>query len=112
MLLAGSGDRFRPLLVLAHAYWYQCRWQDGALLQEEALQLARFPAREALVRYEIGRRFFDERRYLDAAAEFDWASDLYRAAGHERLARVCRQALERARRGPLPDPGTGRSDAD
>lgn len=98
LLLAGSKERFRPLLVLAHAYWYQCHWRDAALLQEEALQLARFPAREALVRYEIGRRFFDERRYRDAAAEFDWASDLYRTAGHKRLARVCRQALDRARR--------------
>jgi tetratricopeptide (TPR) repeat protein len=98
LLLAGSRERFRPLLVLAHAYWYQYRWQEASLLQEEALRLARFPAREALVRYEIGRRLFDEGRYRDAAAEFDWASDLYRTAGHKRLARVCRQALERTRR--------------
>jgi tetratricopeptide (TPR) repeat protein len=107
LLLAGSRDRFRPLLVLAHACWYQYRWQEAALLQEEALRLARFPAREALVRYEIGRRFFDEGRYRDAAAEFDWASDLYRTAGHERLARVCRQALERTRR-ILPLPGSAK----
>jgi tetratricopeptide (TPR) repeat protein len=98
LLLAGSRERFRPLLVLAHACWYQYRWQEASLLQEEALRLARFPAREALVRYEIGRRLFDEGRYRDAAAEFDWASDLYRTAGHKRLARVCRQALERTRR--------------
>lgn len=97
LLLAGSRERFRPLVVLAHACWYQCHWQEAALLQEEALRLARFPAREALVRFEIGRRFFDEGRYRDAAAEFDWASDLYRAAGHERLARVCQQARERTR---------------
>lgn len=98
LLLAGSKEKFRPLLVLAHARWYQHHWQEAALLQEEALRLARLPAREALVRYEIGRRFFDEGRYRDAAAEFDWASDLYRTAGHERLARVCKQSLERARR--------------
>jgi tetratricopeptide (TPR) repeat protein len=96
-LLASSRDRFRPLLVLAHARWFQYQWRQAALLQEEALRLARSPAREALVRYEIGRRFFDEGRYRDATAELDWAHDLYRTAGHKRLARVCRQGLERAR---------------
>jgi hypothetical protein len=96
-LLAGSRDRFRPLLVLAHALQYHYQWHEAALLQEEALRLARSPAREALVRYEIGRRFFDEGRYRDAAAELDWAHDLYRTAGHERLARVCRHALQRTR---------------
>jgi hypothetical protein len=97
VLLTGSTDRFRPLLVLAHAYQRQYQWHKAALLQEEALHLARSPAREALVRYEIGRRFFDEALYRDAAAELEWAYDLYRTAGRERLARVCRQALHRAR---------------
>jgi tetratricopeptide (TPR) repeat protein len=96
-LLAGSTDRFRALLVLAHAYQRQYRWHEAARLQEEALRLARSPAGEALVRYEIGRRFFDEALYRDAAAELEWAYDLYRTAGRERLARVCLQALERAR---------------
>jgi hypothetical protein len=96
-LLSGSTDRFRPLLVLAHAYQRQYRWHEAALLQEEALRLARSPAREAMVRYEIGRRFFDEALYRDAAAELEWAYDLYRAAGRERLAKVCWQALQRAR---------------
>lgn len=96
-LLAGSADRFRPLLVLAHAYQRQYRWHEAALLQEEALRLAHSPAMEALVRYELGRRFFDEALYRDAAAELEWAYDLYRTAGRERLARVCRQALQRAR---------------
>lgn len=98
LLLAGSREKFRPLLVLAHAHRYQYHWQDAALLQEQALRLARFPAREALVRYEIGRRFFDEGRHRDAAGEFDWAAGLYRAAGQERWARVCWQALERTRK--------------
>lgn len=97
-LLDGARDRFRPLLVLAHARWYQYQWHEAALLQEEALQLARTPTMEALVRYEIGRRFLDEGRYRDAAVELDWAYDLYRTAGQERLARVCRQGLERTRR--------------
>ncbi|WP_427008664.1 hypothetical protein [Pseudarthrobacter sp. H2] len=97
LLLSGSRERLRPLLVLAHARWFQYQWHEAALLHEQALRLARFPAREALVRYEIGRCFFDEGRYADAAAELDWACGLYRAAGHERLARVCRQALDRAR---------------
>ncbi|WP_454700020.1 hypothetical protein [Arthrobacter humicola] len=96
-LLANSTDRFRPLLVLAHAYQRQYRWNEAARLQEEALRLARSPAREALVRYEIGRRLFDEALYRDAAAELEWAYDLYRTAGRERLARVCHQALQRAR---------------
>jgi hypothetical protein len=86
-----------PLLVLAHAYQRRYRWHEAALLQEEALRLAHSPATEALVRYEIGRRFFDEALYRDAAAELEWVYDLYRTAGRERLARVCLQALQRAR---------------
>jgi hypothetical protein len=97
VLLSGSADRFRPLLVLAHACWRSHRWHESALLQEEALRLASSPAREALVRYEIGVRFFDEALYRDAAAELEWAYDLYRTAGRERIARLCLRALERAR---------------
>jgi tetratricopeptide (TPR) repeat protein len=96
-LLTASTDRFRPLLVLAHAYQRQYRWHEAARLQEEALRMAGSPAREALVRYEIGRRFFDEALYRDAAAELEWAYDLYRTAGRVRLARVCLQGLQRAR---------------
>jgi hypothetical protein len=106
-LLAGSADRFRPLLVLAHACQSSHRWHEAALLQEEALRLAWSPAREALVRYEIGVRFFDEALYRDAAAELEWAYDLYRTAGRERLARVCRRALERARDVLAASPVTG-----
>jgi hypothetical protein len=106
-LLAGSADRFRPLLVLAHACRRSHRWHETALLQEEALRLASSPAREALVRYEIGVRFFDEALYRDAAAELEWAYDLYRAAGRERIARLCLPALNRAREvlalSPIPD---------
>ncbi len=97
VLLAESTDRFRPLLVLAQAYQRQYQWNDAARLQEEALCLARSQAREALVRYQIGRRLFDEARYKEAAAEFEWAHDLYRTAGRQRLAGVSRQALNRAR---------------
>ena len=97
VLLADSHDRFRPLLVLAHAYQRQYRWHKAAKLQEEALRLADTPAREALVRHQIGRRLFDEARYRDAAAEFEWASDLYRSSGRDRLAAVSRQAMTRAR---------------
>lgn len=97
VLLAGSADRFRPLLVLAHACRRSHRWHEAALLQEEALRLASSPAREALVRYEIGVRFFDQALYRDAAAELEWAYDLYRAAGRARIARLCLPALERTR---------------
>ncbi|MGY2747683.1 hypothetical protein [Arthrobacter sp. UYCu723] len=97
VLLAGSADRFRPLLVLAHACRRSRRWHETALLQEEALRLASSPAREALVRYKIGVRFFDEALYRDAAAELEWAYDLYRAAGRERIATLCLPTLERAR---------------
>ncbi|MBT2598009.1 hypothetical protein J7I92_22845 [Arthrobacter sp. ISL-72] len=96
-LLTNSTDRFRPLLVLAHAYQRQYQWHEAARMQEDALRLARSPAREALVRYEIGRRLFDEALYRDAAAELEWAHDLYRTTVRERLARVCDQALKRAR---------------
>ncbi|WP_104044472.1 hypothetical protein [Arthrobacter sp. ZGTC412] len=50
VLLAGAADRFRPLLVLAHACRLSHRWHEMALLQEEALRHASSPAREALVR--------------------------------------------------------------
>ena len=96
-LSLGESLRFRPLLVLAHAYQRRYRWHEDARLQEDALRLARSPAREALVRYEIGSRLFEEALYRDAAAELEWAHDLYCTAGRERLARVCHQALQRAR---------------
>jgi hypothetical protein len=97
VLLADSQDRFRPVLVLAHAYQRQYRWHKTAKLQEEALRLADTPVREALVRHQIGRRLFDEARYRDAAAEFEWASDLYRTSGRDWSATVSRQAMDRAR---------------
>lgn len=97
LLLAHSRDRFRPLLVLAHAYQRQYRWHKAAKLHEEALRLAGSATREALVRHQIGRRLFDEARYADAAAEFEWAYDLYRTAGRARLAEASRQAMIRAR---------------
>ena len=96
-LLESSEDCFKPLLVLAHAHQRRYRWGDAARLQEEALRLAATGTREALVRHHIGRRLFDEARYGDAAAEFEWASDLYRAAGRVRLAEVSRQAALRSR---------------
>jgi tetratricopeptide (TPR) repeat protein len=96
-LLADSQDRFRPLLVLAQAYRRQYRWHEAAKLHEDALRMAATPAREALVRHQIGLRLFDEARYRDAAAEFEWACDLYRTSGRYRLAKVSRQAMKRAR---------------
>ncbi|MDP9890576.1 hypothetical protein [Pseudarthrobacter enclensis] len=97
LLLAGAGDRFRPLLVLAQAYQRQYRWHKVAKLHEEALRLAGTPTREAHVRHQIGRRLFEEGRYRDAAAEFEWASDLYQSGGRDRLAEASRQAMTRAR---------------
>ncbi|MET4622829.1 tetratricopeptide (TPR) repeat protein [Arthrobacter sp. 2762] len=79
-LLARSSKRLNPLLVLACAYRGQYRWHEARRLQEEALRLAATPAREAAVRYQIGRRLFEEALYADAAAEFEWARDLYRTA--------------------------------
>jgi hypothetical protein len=96
-LLAESVDRFKPLLVVAQVYQHTYRWHEAARLQEEALQLARTRIREALTRHHIGRRLFDEARYRDAAVDFEWAGDLYRAAGQEQLSGVSRQAMERAR---------------
>ncbi|MBT2548985.1 tetratricopeptide repeat protein [Arthrobacter sp. ISL-65] len=96
-LLASSRDRFKPLLVLAHAYQRQYRWAEAAALHEQALRMASTRTREALVRHHIGRRLFDEARYRDAAAEFEWASDLYRNGGRARLAEASRQAAARSR---------------
>lgn len=95
-LLAESSDRFRPLLVLAQAYLRQYQWHQAALLQEEALRVANTRAREALVRHHIGRHFFEEARYRDAAAEFQWAADLYKTSGRDRLADASREAMKRA----------------
>lgn len=96
-LLESSADRFKPLLVLAHAYQRRYRWGEAARLQEEALRVSATRTREALVRHHIGRRLFDEALYLDAAAEFEWAGDLYRAAGRVRSAEISRQAELRSR---------------
>lgn len=97
-LLAESSDRLSPLLVLAQVYQRSYRWHEAARLQEDALQLARTPEHEALVRHHIGRRLFDEARYREAAAEFEWASDLYRSAGRKEPSGVSRQAMERAQK--------------
>ena len=71
---------------------------EAAVLKEEALQLATTPLVEASVRHHIGRRLFNEARYRDAAAEFQWACDLYRVSGHHEQAERSRQAMERSRR--------------
>ena len=97
-LLRDSMNRFGPLLVLARAYRGQYRWNDAARLQEEALRLARTTAQEATVRHQIGQRLFDEARYRDAAAEFEWARDLFRSS-RQPEAQICEsgQAMARAR---------------
>lgn len=96
-LLEDSPDRAELLLVLAQVFHRQYRWHEAAVLQEEALQLATTRAEEANVRHHIGRRLFDEARYRDAAAEFQWASDLYRVSGRQELAERSQQAMERSR---------------
>lgn len=96
-LLAASRDRLRPLLVLAQTYQRRYQWHQPARLHEEALRVARTPATEALLRHQIGRRLFDEARYRGAAAEFEWACDLYRTAGRDRLARLSHRCMNRAR---------------
>jgi tetratricopeptide (TPR) repeat protein len=96
-LLAASRDRLRPLLVLAQTYQRRYQWHHAARLHEEALRLARTPGTEALVRHQIGRRLFDEARYRDAAAEFEWAHDLYRTSGRDRLAGLSRRCMNRTR---------------
>lgn len=80
-LLDEYSDRGELLLLLAQVFQRQYRWHEAAQLQEEALQLASTRTEEAHVRHQIGRRLFDEARYGDAAAEFQWASDLYRVSG-------------------------------
>lgn len=95
-LLDDSPDRGGLLLVLALVFQRQYRWHEAAALQEEALQLASTRSEEANVRHHIGRRLFDEARYRDAAAEFQWASDLYRAAGQHQLAERSKQAMRRS----------------
>lgn len=85
------------LLVLAQVFHCQHRWHEAAVLQEEALQLATTRAEEANVRHHIGLRLINEARYRDAAAEFQWASDLYRVSGRHERAEESKQAMERSR---------------
>jgi tetratricopeptide (TPR) repeat protein len=107
VLLARAVNKFHPLLVLAGVYQGQYRWQEAARLQEEALRLAGTPEREAYARHQIGRRLFEEARYRDAAAEFEWARDLFRSSGSGRnLIEASEQAMLRARELALePFPG-------
>lgn len=95
-LLPGFPARSDLLLVLAQVFQRQYRWYEAAQLQEEALQLASTRVEEANVRHHIGRRLFDEARYRDAAAEFQWASDLYRVSGEHQLAERSREAMRRS----------------
>jgi tetratricopeptide (TPR) repeat protein len=97
-LLAASTDPFRALLVLAYAYQRLYRWQEATQVQERALRAARTKFREAQVRHQIGRRLFDEGLYLAAAAEFEWAADLFKAAGRPRATITSFRARERARK--------------
>lgn len=108
-LLNGSPDRTELLLILAQAFQRQYRWYDAAQLQEEALQMATTRAQEAYVRHHIGRRLFDEARYRDAAAEFQWAADLYRVSGEHQLAEQSRQAMQRSRYVLANDPHGNRT---
>jgi hypothetical protein len=96
-LLADAPHRSEPLLLLAQVFQRQYRWHEAAQLQEEALQLASTRVEEAHVRHHIGRRLFDEARYRDAAAEFQWASDLYRVSGEHQAAEISTQAMQRSR---------------
>lgn len=97
-LLTGSTNRLHPLLVLARVFQSQHRWREAARLHEEALQLARTPLREAMVRHQIGTRLFEEGKYSDAAAEFEWARDLYSSWGYRHgRTQASEHAMRRAR---------------
>jgi tetratricopeptide (TPR) repeat protein len=95
-LLDRSAERFEVLLVLAKILQREHRWHEAAQLQEQALRLATSRAREATVRHHIGLRLFDEALYRDAAAEFQWASDLYRVSGQNEHAAASHRAMQRA----------------
>ncbi|GAA1078659.1 hypothetical protein GCM10023346_49440 [Arthrobacter gyeryongensis] len=84
-LLTRSKDCFRPLLVLAQAHQREYNWNEAAPSRKKH---SVFPER-APVRHscrQIGHRPFDEARYREAAAEFEWARDFYRT-GEEPLGR-------------------------
>jgi tetratricopeptide (TPR) repeat protein len=91
-----SGDRFDVLLVLAKILQREHRWHEAAQLQEQALRLATTRTREATTRHHIDLRLFDEALYRDAAAEFQWASNLHRVSGHNEHAEASLHAMQRA----------------
>lgn len=95
-LLESSTEPLELLLVLAGILQRRYRWGDAARLHEQALRLAGTPVREAGVRHQIGLRLFDEALYRDAAAEFQWASDLYRVSGKTEPAAASDTAMHRA----------------
>lgn len=96
LLHGRAGERFEVLLVLAKILQREHRWHEAARMQEQALRLATTRAREATARHDIGLRLFDEALYRDAAAEFQWASDLYRVSGHNEHAAASQRAMQRA----------------
>lgn len=95
-LLTDCADPLELLLVLAGILQRQYRWGEAARFQERALRLAGSRDREANVRHHIGLRLFDEALYRDAAAEFQWASDLYRVSGNPDCATTSQRAMQRA----------------
>ncbi|MCW2133401.1 hypothetical protein [Arthrobacter sp. VKM Ac-2550] len=98
-LLAGADYRFGPLLLLAHIYQCQYRWEEASWLQGEAVRIAGTPEREAMAHHHTGRRLMVESRYREAEQEFEWAIDLFRAAGSpEEVADASRTAQQLARR--------------
>lgn len=109
-LLEDSPGRAELLLLLAQVFHRQHHWHEAAVLQEEALQLATTRPEEATIRHQIGHRLFNEARYRDAAAEYQWASDLYRISGSHEFAERSRHAMERCRTMLHQDPGGLRQD--
>ena len=108
-LLEDFPRRGELLLILAQVLQRQYRWHDAAQLQEQALRLVSTRLEEACVRHHIGRRLFDEARYRDAAAEFQWAADLYRVSGQHQLAEQSKRAMKRSRQVHAKDPHGTRS---
>ncbi|MDR6508388.1 hypothetical protein [Arthrobacter oryzae] len=96
-LLADTPDRMEPLLVLAQVFQRSTAGMKLHSFRRRTFSWPQTRTEEANVRHHIGRRLFDEARYRGAAAEFQWASDLYRVSGQDQLEERSREARQRAR---------------
>lgn len=91
-------QRFRVLMLLAHAHQWRGELDQAKRLQDQASTLANTDHRRATVYQHVGKRLFDEGQYEKAASEFARALALRERDGASPdLCESSRMALDRTR---------------